>query len=38
MKAGVVIKEFHDLETHLNRIRDLTGSLCRISSATSSGR
>ena len=38
MKAGLVIREFHDLETHLNRIRDFTGSLCRISSNTSYGR
>ena len=38
MKAGLVIREFHNLETHLNRIRDLAGSLCKISSTTSSGR
>ena len=40
MKAGLVIREFHDLETHLNRIRDLDGSLCKISGTrtTSSGR
>ena len=38
MKAEVVIREFHDFETHLNRIRDFTGSLYSISSTTSSGR
>jgi hypothetical protein len=37
MKAGLVIREFQDLETHLNRIRDFTGSLCGISNTTSSG-
>jgi hypothetical protein len=38
MKVGLVIREFHDLETHLNRIRDLAGSLWRISRTNSSGR
>ena len=31
MKAKLVIREFHDFETHLNRIRDFTGSLSDIS-------
>ena len=38
MKAKLVIKEFHDFEMHLNRIRDFTGSLYRICSTTSSRR
>ena len=38
MKAGFAIRDFHDFETHLNRIRDFTDSLCRISISTSSER
>jgi hypothetical protein len=38
MKMGLVIVELQDLETHLNLIKDLTGSLVRMSNTTSSGR
>lgn len=31
MKSGVEMRESHDLQTHLNRRRDFTGSLERIS-------
>lgn len=37
MKSELEIKESHDLETHLNLQRDLTGSLKRISVMSSEG-
>jgi len=36
--VGFKIKEFHDLQTHLNRIRDFTGSSEKISMISSLGR
>ena len=39
MKMGLVMLEYHDLETHLNRIMDFTGSWLRmLSNKMSSGR
>ncbi len=38
MNKGLVMVEFKDLETHLNRIKDLTGTRVRISKTTSSRR
>ena len=38
MKLGLVIRECHVLQTHLNWSRDFTGSLLRISITTSTGR
>ena len=38
MKIGLVNMEFQDLETHLNRNIDFTGSRIRMSYTTSSGR
>ena len=38
MNEGLVMVEFKDLETHLNRIKDLTGTRVRISKTTSSRR
>ena len=38
MKIGSVMMELHDLETHLNRIMDFTGSRVRMSDTTSWGR
>ena len=38
MKMGFVIVEFQDWETHLNRIKDFTGSRVRMSNTTLSGR
>ena len=35
---GLVIVELQDLETHLNLIKDLTGSWVRMSNTTSYGR
>ena len=35
MKIGSVMMELHDLETHLNRIMDFTGSRVRMSDTTS---
>ena len=37
MKLGLVMMEFQDLETHLNLIKDFTGSRVRMSNTTSSG-
>jgi hypothetical protein len=37
MKSGLVMMEKQDLETHLNRIKDFTGSRVRMSNTTSSG-
>lgn len=37
MKLGLVIKEYQDFHTDLNRSRDFMGSLARISIKTSSG-
>jgi hypothetical protein len=37
MKSGFVVSVYQDLHTHLNRTRDLTGSLHRISICKSSG-
>jgi hypothetical protein len=38
MKMGFVIVEYQDLETHLNRINDLTGSRVKMLDTTPSGR
>jgi hypothetical protein len=38
MKMGLVMMEFQDLETHLNRIMDFTESRVRMSDTMSSGR
>ena len=38
MKLRSVIVQYQDLETHLNRIKDFTGSKVRISYTRSSGR
>ena len=38
MKMGFVIVEYQDFETHLNRIKDFTGSRVRMSNTTSCGR
>ena len=35
---GFVIVEYHDLETHLNRIKDFTGSRVIMSNTMSSSR
>ena len=37
MKEELVIRECQDLETHLNRTRDFTGSLFSMSGMISSG-
>jgi hypothetical protein len=37
MKMGLVMMEFQVMETHLNLIKDFTGSRVRISNTTSSG-
>ena len=38
MKLGFVIVEYHDLETHLNRIKDFTGSRVSMSNKMSLSR
>lgn len=38
MKEKLVMRECHDLETTVNRIKDLTGSLSRISINRSGGK
>ena len=38
MKMGFVIVEFQEWETHLNRIKDFTGSQVRMSNTTLPGR
>ena len=37
MKSGLEIKDFHDLDTHLNLMRDFAGTLVRIRVTISSG-
>lgn len=37
-KSGFEIRDFHDLQTHWNCMRNLTGSLERISTTISNGR
>jgi hypothetical protein len=38
MKMGLVMMEFQDLETNLNRIKDFTDKEHRMSNTTSSGQ